>query len=641
MRPLLQHASRAHTANASAITSTIRPTGRFVAQSPSICVTCQHRQASTVLRRLEQPRSDSNGLSRWALRRLSSSPRWAEDKKPPGSSDPIAMPPPATEQKPRPSSSVDRTPEQLLERQERLRREWEEQQRKREEEALRKKQQEEEARRKKEEEEARRKKEEAEALRKKQEEEAAARKRQEQEAVQKAQQSTQSKSAQPTAPPPEPMPESAPPTATQEPAQSRPTVSQSQGNVVDNVKRVPDEHLPSHQDRQRSNLEKRFTALMDELLPKIAVVTQKVNTYTGTDYSGVEALRREIKEQEKLVKARRLAIDSTKEALDAALEQQAASQKEVVALLERKHSWSSSDLERYMSLIRSEHINDKAVREAKEAVDAAESALEEARSYLEKRERAQYHEEQIWSDTIRRNSTWVTFGLMGVNIFLLLLSLLILEPWRRKRMVREIKTALEAQKATAEAAQFPSTTAYIAGNLATEPSAASTVIPKQQAAEAEASDVAATEPAVTPVQTAPPAAAEPSVDESPTAGTEDPLRISDEDGVQIGNIIEEVKEPAIDPAVPGAAPLTPENAMASPQQTIDIQEQAAQPTSTSEKIWARLGLWQSTAAIIAEDIVSDRPISMRRVDFTTAILQGAAAGAVIAAAAIALLTRPN
>jgi sensitive to high expression protein 9 len=36
---------------------------------------------------------------------------------------------------------------------------------------------------------------------------------------------------------------------------------------------------------------------MDEVLPKLALVTQKVNTYTGTDYSGVEALRREIKEQ--------------------------------------------------------------------------------------------------------------------------------------------------------------------------------------------------------------------------------------------------------------------------------------------------------------------------------------------------------
>ena len=99
-------------------------------------------------------------------------------------------------------------------------------------------------------------------------------------------------------------------------------------------------------------------------------------------------------------------------------------------------------------------------------------------------------------------------------------------------------------------------------------------------------------------------------------------------------------EPAIDPAVPGAAPLTPVDAP-SPQETIDIQEEAAVPMSTTDKIWAKLGLWQSTAATIAEDIVSDRPISMRRVDFTTAVLQGAAAGAVIAAAAIAMLLRPN
>ncbi|KAF1928038.1 uncharacterized protein M421DRAFT_63906 [Didymella exigua CBS 183.55] len=522
------------------------------------------------------------------------------------------MQPPATEQKPKPSSSADRTPEELEARQERLRREWEEQQRKREEEALRKKQLEEEARRRREEE-ALRQKREAEALQKKQEE--AARKRQEQETPRKAQQSVQLKTTptQPRVPTPGPVPEQPSAVETQRPI-LEPSVSQDRKDVVDNVKRVPDEQLPSHQERQRSNLEKRFSVLMDELLPKIAIVTQKVNTYTGTDYSGVEALRREIQEQEKLVKARRLAIDSTKEALDAALEKQAASQKEVVALLERKHSWSSSDLERYMSLIRSEHLNDKAVREAKEAVDAAENALEEARSYLEKRERAQYHEEQIWSDTIRRNSTWVTFGLMGVNIFLLLLSLLILEPWRRRRMVREIKSALEAQQATAEAALVPTPAAQY---------------------------VMANPPASTVSQAVPAAAAEPSIDESPTAGTVEPLRITDEHGNQIGNVIDEVIEPAIDPAVPGAAPLVPEDAETTPQESINIQKEARGSMSTSEKIWARLGLWQSRAAIVAEDIVSDRPISMRRVDFTTAILQSAAAGAVVAALSIALLLRPN
>lgn len=65
----------------------------------------------------------------------------------------------------------------------------------------------------------------------------------------------------------------------------------------DEIKRVAADQLPSHHQAQRWDLSKRFQELMDDVLPKLAVVTQKVNTYTGTDYSGIEALKREIKEQ--------------------------------------------------------------------------------------------------------------------------------------------------------------------------------------------------------------------------------------------------------------------------------------------------------------------------------------------------------
>jgi len=341
---------------------------------------------------------------------------------------------------------------------------------------------------------------------------------------------------------------------------------------------------------------------MDDLLPKLAVVTQKVNTYTGTDYSGVEALRREIQEQEKLVKARRAAIDTAKQALDTAHGGQASAQKEVVALLERKHSWSATDLERYMSLIRSEHINDQAIRQAKDRVISAEAALEEARTQLEKRERAQYHEEQIWSDTIRRNSTWVTFVLMGVNIFLLLLSLAILEPWRRRRMVREIKGALEAQKAA-----IPTTLAATAPGL----------VSNELAAIEEEIDRVAEEPDS-------PAVAQTSTDEEQSPAV-------DSVPVPIG-LPGSLTDPTPDIAVPGAAPLTSDEAVKSPQETIDIAEEVR--ASDAPRAWS------DKVTHIAQDIVSDRVISMRRIDYTTAILQGAAAGAVITGAIIAMM-RPH
>ncbi|KAG9194705.1 hypothetical protein G6011_04740 [Alternaria panax] len=386
---------------------------------------------------------------------------------------------------------------------------------------------------------------------------------------------------------------------------------------LDDIARVPDEHLPSHQEKQRWNLSKRFSEAMDELLPKLAVVTQKVNTYTGTDYSGVEALRREIKEQEKLVKARRLAIDSAKQALDTALAHQATSQKEVVALLERKHSWSNGDLERYMALIRSEHINDQAVREAKDAVANAENALEDARAQLEKRERAQYHEEQIWSDTIRRNSTWVTFGLMGVNIFLLLLSLAILEPWRRRKMVREIKKALEAQH-------------QIAMDAATSSAAAAAVVPASATQGLTALDE--------------------EIDRF-VGGTDAPTKVSP---VVPGEITEESRtartnvaspvEPELVPEIASeyaatveAEAFTPDEEHLTPEERVLIAEETS-PSHTTPP--SKLESWQQRASFIAHDVVSHRVISMRRIDYTSAILQGAAAGAVITASIIAML-RPN
>ncbi|KAL1597788.1 sensitivity to high expression protein she9 [Paraconiothyrium brasiliense] len=402
-------------------------------------------------------------------------------------------------------------------------------------------------------------------------------------------------------------------------------VGYGQDSAKDNIERVAADQLPSHHQAQRWDFSKRFQDFMDDILPKLAVVTQKVNTYTGTDYSGIEALKREIKDQgrmqpgktwivanegvEKLVKTRRAAIEEAKQALDAALSKQTSAQKEVVALLERKHSWSDMDLERYMSLIRSEHINDQAVREAKEAIAQSENALEEARSQLEKRERAQYHEEQIWSDTIRRNSTWVTFGLMGLNIFLLLATMIVIEPWRRRRMVREIRNALEAQKsAVAPLVAVP--------DAVSTPAAATPVVKVEpsKVAEQPTEPIVASPVAADPVDTASP------IQQDLEASSDRTAKVTDAPAVV------PIRE---SPAQPSTLPETEGKSI--PVESIDIEQEVRNtPMSTPET-------WQDKIAYIATDIVSERTISMRRIDYTAAILQGAAAGAVITAAIVAMI----
>jgi sensitive to high expression protein 9 len=253
-----------------------------------------------------------------------------------------------------------------------------------------------------------------------------------------------------------------------------------------------------------------------------------------------------------------------------------------------------------MSLIRSEHLNDQAIRLAKESVVDAEAALEEARTQLEKRERAQYHEEQIWSDTIRRNSTWVTFGLMGVNIFLLLLSLAILEPWRRRRMVTEIKSALAANIKVAAEARSP----VVAASSK-----------EQDIALIEEEIDRVTDTDATPIEPALSVVAEPVVEEVPIAVIDAPVSET-----APPEILEPVAEPTPQVEVPVPIPTRPAPKHKEPVFLYDKSDP-----------------WQDKVSAIAQDIVSERVISMRRVDYTAAILQGAAVGAVIMAAIVGML----
>lgn len=107
-------------------------------------------------------------------------------------------------------------------------------------------------------------------------------------------------------------------------------------------------------------------------------------------------------------------------------------------------------MERFTSLYRNDHTNEVAEHEAQEALSKAEREAEEAAGKLSKNILSRYHEEQVWSDKIRRMSTWGTWGLMGVNVLLFLIFQIGVEPWRRKRLVKgfeeKVIEALEKDK---------------------------------------------------------------------------------------------------------------------------------------------------------------------------------------------------
>jgi sensitive to high expression protein 9 len=187
---------------------------------------------------------------------------------------------------------------------------------------------------------------------------------------------------------------------------------------------------------------------MDNLQGNIFIASQRLNDLTG--YSGIEALKSSISNMEGELANCQEAVRSARIAYKTTIADRAASQREVTTLLARKDTWTPIDLERFTSLYRSDHGNEQAVQEAATKLADCERIAEQTASKLSSSILSRYHEEQIWSDKIRRMSTWGTWGLMGVNVLLFFVFQFGFEPWRRARLVKgfeeKVQEALEKEK---------------------------------------------------------------------------------------------------------------------------------------------------------------------------------------------------
>lgn len=243
--------------------------------------------------------------------------------------------------------------------------------------------------------------------------------------------------------------------------------------------------------------------------------------------------------------------------------------------------------------------------EAKQKLSEVERELEEARTELEKKERRQYHEEQVWSDTIRRNSTWVTFGLMGLNILLLVTNIGIVEPWRRRRLVREVKDALDQKTLVAP----------VEGRRE-----AVVEQMRQEPVEAPAAVAAVDLPAEVPVEVAA-EKVDPEVEKQVDATTE-PKGVSIEaiegDGYSAAATTPEVE-------------VKPEEAtvVLEPPTTAPISDEVREGTWDVRVLEALQKAWSRTKEVYALwslGPLSDETLVLRKVEVTSIALEGAATG---------------
>lgn len=173
---------------------------------------------------------------------------------------------------------------------------------------------------------------------------------------------------------------------------------------------------------------------MDTLQTRFVTASQTLNDLTG--YTAIESIKRANERLEADLARAQARLREARQDYKMLNNERASTQREVTTLLARKDTWSPSDLERFTTLYRSDHELEARVAAAAAELTEAESEESRLGAALNAGILRRYHEEQVWSDRIRRQSTWGTWGLMGVNVLLFIGLQFVAEPWKRQRLVK-------------------------------------------------------------------------------------------------------------------------------------------------------------------------------------------------------------
>jgi len=166
-----------------------------------------------------------------------------------------------------------------------------------------------------------------------------------------------------------------------------------------------------------------------------------LNRVTG--YEEIEVLKKEIVEQEARINATRQAARQAKKAYEQAVIQRSSSQREVNDLLQRKSTWTDSDVGRFTNIVRQDHLYEQEEVRAKAVVDEMEDVVDREFSQLLRSILARYHEEQVWSDKIRSASTYGSLAALALNLVVFISAIVVVEPWKRRRLAQTFERKIE------------------------------------------------------------------------------------------------------------------------------------------------------------------------------------------------------
>lgn len=170
-----------------------------------------------------------------------------------------------------------------------------------------------------------------------------------------------------------------------------------------------------------------------ELFAFVQHASTSINKITG--YDSIQALKSGIKSIEIKLYQDRIILERESAKLKNLTKQQNNSQSLINDLLSRKSTWSPNDLKVFTDAYNQnqQNIEDLSGQTAKstDLERTVKTMEQDLHNLILKR----YHEEQIWSDKIRKLSTYGTLLLLVINLLSFFILHLIFEPRKRKRLV--------------------------------------------------------------------------------------------------------------------------------------------------------------------------------------------------------------
>lgn len=410
---------------------------------------------------------------------------------------------------------------------------------------------------------------------------------------------------------PKPSPGDIPPTSPQ--LESKPQ-SETKNEPIEQHE---DPSLPSQEESRRSRASKRLNHIMDNLQGNIVLASQRLNDLTG--YASIEHLKLSIEDLESQSLVSQELVRQARSNYKQTVAERASTQREVTTLLARKDTWSGNDLQRFTELYRSDHETERKVQEAAQELADREREAERVGVELQRQILKRYHEEQIWSDKIRRMSTWGTWGLMGVNVVLFLAVQFAFEPWRRRRLVN----GFEEKVIEALSLEKERNSPVVQKDETIEAVEAVAPPPEINGLEAEVGN--GTPEVVAAV-------------ESAIAVTMNELEEIEQKQTQTTEVSEEISEPndSQPPAIEElpeseSIPLEPKSHAQGLLDTLELSEIITQLRNPQS--------WRITA--FTKDLFSDQTVSMRKLDLTLVVLEGAAVGATVVGVIVTMVFRRN